>query len=239
MKKVKILAVICTLIMATNVHAALQSRPGVGPKDRTNATAFFSLIRNMEAEGGILGLNATFAENAAGAYEETSPVNNVDTHMCKNTEWGAAAMLSASDYGAGNGKVTSSYDSSTKTYGVKESTTGNMSGVFGLITNAEYMAAGIVSKMGSYCKYIKNAPVRYVDNYAQGTSESDFSRYIPGDATYETKNIIVNAGGDFVVNEYPLFYRANYTVFRTGNWSGYGYNITASARACLWVGEGI
>ena len=103
MKKFKLLAVLMAIIMTTNVHAALQSRPGVNAKVKTTASDFFKLMREMESVGGSFGLNATFAENVStGEYEETSESNNIDTHMCKNTEWGTVAMLSAS---AGTVKV--------------------------------------------------------------------------------------------------------------------------------------
>ena len=137
MKKLKILVVLMTILITTNVHAALQSRPGLDAKANMTASGFFKLMREMEAEGGSFGLNATFAENATtGEYEETSESNNIDTHMCKNTEWGTVVMLSASAYGAGNGKVSTSYSASTKTYGVTASTTGNESGIFGMNNGA-------------------------------------------------------------------------------------------------------
>ena len=104
MKKLKLLAVLMVIIMATNVHAALQSRPGVSPLYDGAADSYFTGIRDMEKEGGTLGLNATFEMDSSEAYIETSDSNNIDSHMCKNSEWGAVAMLSASDYGAGNGK---------------------------------------------------------------------------------------------------------------------------------------
>lgn len=242
MKKLKLLAVLMAIIMTTNVHAALQSRPGVDAKKRTTASNFFKLMREMESAGGSFGLNATFAENAtSGEYEETSESNNIDTHMCKNTEWGTVAMLSASDYGAGNGKVSSSYNYTTKTYGVTASTTGNMSGVFGMLSGAagdEYVAGGILSKMSSsYNKYLINAHSRYVDSYADGSSSSDFTRYIPGDATYETKTF-TGGGGSFVYSSRPIFNRGYAGVFYSDYLDGCDSQFHGS-RVAVWVGAGL
>lgn len=248
MKKLKILAVLMTFVMVTNVHAAIQSRPGVTAKVKTTASNFFKAIREMESETGALGLSAVFAENSStGAYEETSETNNIDTHMCKNIEWGAVAMLSGSNYGAGVGKVTDSYTSSTATYGVTASTTGNMTGVFGMSIGSapnEYVAAGIISKMGTTSnKYLINAESRYVDSYASGTSSTDLSaRYIPGDATYETfKYVSSNTQPTLVNNSYPVLCRGRYGLFySTGTGGGTGSsNYVYGSRACVWVGEGI
>lgn len=241
MRKLKILAIACVLLMTTSVHAALQSRPGVDAKTNTTVSDFFKYIREMEKEGGALGLNATFAENASGAYEETTPSNNIDVHMCKNTEWGAAAMLSASEYGAGVGKVDSNYDSSTKKYGLTASTTGNMTGIFGMHSGAaefEYMAAGMLSSMYvENNRYLMKAPVRYVDNYAYGDDSSDFTRYIVGDATYETKSFLGNECS-FVASNAPVFERGITGAFSFSAFNGTPFSGNGS-RACVWVGTGL
>ena len=242
MKKLKVIAILLAITTLTNVHAVLQSRDGVDVLKNTTVSDFFKKSREMEAVGGILGLNATFAENATtGEYEETSASNSIDPHMCKNTEWGAVAMLSASNYGAGNGKVSSSYNSTSKTYGVIASTTGNMSGVFGMRSGAashEYVAGGIISRMNSsYTKYLINAHSRYVDSYADGSSSSDFTRYIPGDATYETKTFS-GGGGLFVYSSYPVFHRGGSGVFSSNSYYG-DPGSACSSRVAVWVGTGL
>lgn len=245
MKKLKILAVLFTLVTLTNVHAALQSRPGVDVKVSTNASTFFKLMRDMEAEGGALGLNATFAQNSSTKeYEETSATNNVDSHMCKNTEWGAAAMLSASSYGSGSGNVQKSFNSTTKIYNVTASTTGNMTGIFGMsggLAKQECVAGGIISKMdSSYNRYLINAHSRYVDNYADSTSTSmnnASTRYIPGDATYETKTFS-GSGGLFVHSSSPIFSRGYYGVLYSDSYGGYD-NDSCGSRLVVWVGAGL
>lgn len=247
MKKIKILAIICALAMATNVHAALQSRPGVDAKN-ASVSDFFKLIREMEATGGVMGLNANFARNSTtGEYEETTETNSVDVHMCKNTEWGAAAMLASSDYGAGNNNITNTYDKTNKTYGVTASTTGDMTGVFGMYGGSafeEYVAGAIISKMNSsdsYCGYLTKAAPRYMDSYMEGTSYQDLSRYIPGDATYEMKTF---RGGTsvFIYNTDPIFVRGGSGMLASSSENGKPYPASYyiwGARACMWVGDGI
>ncbi|MBR6689496.1 MAG: hypothetical protein IKL68_05720 [Clostridia bacterium] len=242
MKKLKILAVVCSLLMTTNVYAALQSRPGVDAKRDATVENMFNYIRDMESEGGALGLSANFATNATTKeYEETTSSNNIDTHLCKNTEWGAIAMLSASNYGAGNGNVKNNYNSTTKTYGVTASTTGNMTGVFGMFSGAaggEFVAGGVVSQLTVWpCDGLKTVSLRYIDNYKTGTSSSDFSNYIPGDATYETRTFSGNGGFFVTSGTSSLFYRGNsYGIFNFGtSYGGESYG----SRACVWVGNGI
>ena len=252
MKKLKILAIICALVMATNVHAALQSRPGIDAKKGLSISDYFMRIREMEAKEGALGLNATFAKNTTTQeYEETSVSNNIDIHMCKNTEWGAVAMLSDSNYGAKHANITS--QNSNKIYDVSASTTGNITGIFGInggIAKTEYVAAGIVEKMwDNTTEYLKNSSARYVNSYENGTDKLDYTRYLFGDATYETICFVdtpcyfVNSGGGAV------FARGGNSIYGFHCGSGYAgdYPIEVSnciysqvgSRACVWVGEGI
>ncbi|MBR6689491.1 MAG: hypothetical protein IKL68_05695 [Clostridia bacterium] len=240
MKKLKILAIACALLMTTNVHAALQSRPGGTATSRQYASVFFKLAREMEASGGALGLSATFAEKSK-AYEETSVANGIDSHMCKNTEWGAAAMLAASNYGAGAGNVKTDYNSSTKMYGVTASTTGNMTGIFGLNGGAasyEYVSAGIVSKMiDGYNRYIANAAPRYVDKYSESdTNPVGADRFIPGDATYETRKL-PSGSTNWVSNSRPIGLRTD-GLFSIMHYTGIG-DSGEGIHICVWVGDGI
>ncbi len=243
MKKIKILAITCALIMTTNVHAALQSRPGVYVKNYLTPSEFFKQIREMETSNGALGLNSMFEEDATTKeYKETTQTNNIDSHMIKNTEWGAAVMLSASDYGAGVGNVVNSYSHSTMLYGDTSSTTGNKSGIYGLNigpTQHEFVAGGIIEKMTeNLFGYLISAPNRYVDKYASSDDSTDSTRFIFGDATYETNSFKAYKGDSYVYNNYPLFTRGSADIFEFSVTKGeaQAYN---STRACVWVGDGI
>lgn len=179
---------LATYIMLTGTaHANVQSRPDNTRLTRKTAGQFFTLIRKMETEGGPMGLSATIDDSG----NETSSSNNIDAHMIKNTEWGAAVMLMDSAYGS-----KTSGESSTAT------TTGNASGVYQMFSGYEYVA-GIYSTSTSYTSNwstIKNAPAKYWNDYQSGNS-------ITGDATKETHRWKGASYAGFVSASFPVFKR--------------------------------
>ena len=92
-----LLILVMAIIFPTISKANLQSRP-VEEALSKKASQFFLLCRQMETSGGPLGLSAEISTAEDKVTEITSP-NGIDVHMIKNTEWGTAAMLSASVYG--------------------------------------------------------------------------------------------------------------------------------------------
>ena len=153
-----ILFALIILIYPTYVNAVLQSNGGAVATKTVND--WIVQIRQMEAAGGTLGLSETI--NTTGLLA-TSPSNNLDCHMEKNTEYGALIILSASSYG----KPTAIGDG--------ETTTGNATGVK-MNINKEWVAAGTGSSTPAN---FRNANVRYKnDDY--GTSAG--ARYHTGDA---------------------------------------------------------
>jgi len=215
-KKILILVSMAIIGLTTNVQAALQSRPDTSRLVNTTANDFFKKIRNMEAEGGTLGLKAQI--NTTTYLDSTN--NGVDVHMAKNTEWGTAAMLAASSYG------TAPSGSSSAT------TTGNATGVYQMADSSgfEYVA-GIYNTTNTYMNAIKGADARYYNLYTSETS-------IPGDATLETRNWKGASHAYFVNASYPVFLRSYYALF------GYCYsngcaNSNYGSRACLVVGAGL
>ena len=93
-----LLIIMLAIIHPTISKANLQSRPGVTSLVNITASNFFLLCRQMETSGGPLGLSATI-EVQDNKVKETSDSNGIDVHMINNTEYGTAAMLSASAYG--------------------------------------------------------------------------------------------------------------------------------------------
>lgn len=81
-------------------------------------------VRYMEGSNGALGLKETINSNLTSS----SGSNNLDIHMQKNTEYGAIAILSASNYG-NPVKIESG-----------NTTTGNETGIY-IYLNGEYVAA--------------------------------------------------------------------------------------------------
>ena len=209
---------LATYIMLTGtVHANVQSRPDNTRLTNKTAGQFFTLIRKMETEGGPMGLSATIDDSG----NETSSSNNIDAHMIKNTEWGAAVMLMDSAYGS---KISGS--SSTAT------TTGNASGVYQMFSGEEYVA-GIYSTSSSTSNWstIKNAPAKYWNEYQSGNS-------ITGDAPKET-HIWKGAGNaNFVSASRPVFLRGNIGAFASYYNLGYA-DSRYGCRAVVVCGAGL
>lgn len=105
---------ILALVLQSNVNAAaLQSN---GNTAATKGIDNWMLqIRQMETLGGTLGLDDTINSSTLKSTATTS--NGLDIHMQKNTEYGAMALLSASNYGNPN-KIADG-----------QTTTGNSTGV--------------------------------------------------------------------------------------------------------------
>ena len=146
--------------------------------------------------------------------KNTIGLSNADTHMMKNTEWGAVAYLSKSKYGAHNEEV---YINNSSTYitgnagntvdaasaggttnawnienGVKASTTHNITGVYDMSGGAwEYTAAYINNDDAkTNGQIVVNANGKYKDVYIEGVGKTQESNYEAnkneyGDAVYE------------------------------------------------------
>lgn len=205
----------------------------------------------MESSGGVLNLNATFEEIIVNSdtygktYKETSESNNIDSHMMKNSEWGAVAILSNSRYGSGIGGV--KYDNTNVTGGpLNTSTTGTAYGIFGMHggpTAVREFVAGTFNGADKgwlwYMYYIYYANLRYRD-----MSLITSGGGIAGDAMDETKNI-TGGGGIGLRNYYPIVQRGNLGILSYGVASGTGGSSYGSAsayigsRATIVCGTGI
>jgi len=136
---------------------------------------------------------------------------NLDSHMMKNTEWGAVAYLSHSKYGIGkeiainnyNGYMTGcgsatvvegqvysdTCDRYTTANGLQASTTGNITGIYDMSGGAfEYVAGyreNTYGDSGFNATSILNYDAKYFDVY-NGSSDMESYHYrILGDATGE------------------------------------------------------
>ena len=241
----------------------VQSIPNQPSWRSIQTTNIFTVCRNMTNTGEVL----------AGS--------TVDSHMMKNTEWGAVAILSQSKYGIFNsqssieeptdgtkrriwnnpygynygatiktGYVGNSADAST-TYnstvaptnvieynkkntsgldGTKASTTGTVYGVYDMAEGSwEYVAGVLKGNSTDGSKDLVyatskfnitnqgkpegmtdlNFAKKYLDLYNYRTSDTDYSQYIIGDATVETK------GWN---SDYSYFVYSSGPVFGRGRW---------------------
>lgn len=96
-RKFKITLFLLTVLMlsiSTNVQAGYQSIPNAS-NAKEEAYQWIYNVRQLEAPGNGMGLGEIMTNY--NLVSDTS--NNIDVHMIKNTEWGAMAILSASNYG--------------------------------------------------------------------------------------------------------------------------------------------
>lgn len=138
---------------------------------------YFVKIKSMELYGNVYGFSQV--ENASYAIaNETindklivNDANDLDTHMMKNSEWGAVAYLTLSQYGIYNKKIATNgsyatvqnvtYNSSNITGGGGDnsSTTNNNTGIYDMVGgNSELVMSGsVVTEEKNYlqleCQY--------------------------------------------------------------------------------------
>lgn len=161
-RKVLVLIILMILILSipgsvqANVQSVKNSSTTTGTTGIHTADQFYLLIRQMESNTGPMGLSATI-DSTTG--EETSFSNNIDTHIIKDTEWGAMAMLMDSDYG--------SKQAGSGTWEISSST-GNATGVYEIFSGWE-VTSGIPTDnyVESYCSAskIRNAESKYKNDY--------------------------------------------------------------------------
>ena len=136
---------------------------------------------------------------------------NLESHMLKNSEWGAVAYLTESQYGRNGTEVTINNNGSTYFTGggdsneyvtnTDQSSTGNVYGIYDLSGNAyEYVAAAYSnrSEIGT-----TNGSTKYATVY-DGTDVNTDYKY--GDATYETSGWHSDSA-TFVLSYDPFFIR--------------------------------
>lgn len=175
---------------STGTTASVSIKPGITAIYNKTVSTFYSAGRGMET-------NSMYGWGTSGA--------GIDTHMMKNSEWGAVAYFSKSAYGksseiwinnssaeltgcAGDSVTAASYEGCQYAYntanGQQISTTGNIYGVYDMSGGLdEYV-------MGNYNNEIVNSGFasvaaiedKYIDRYT-GYSASKF-----GDAVYETSS---------------------------------------------------
>lgn len=217
------------LLMPVKTHAALQAN-GSGASQKT-INDWLSSVREMEAQGGTLGLTGSSSlTEVAGSDGKVANSNNLDIHMEKNTEYGAMAILSASSYG----KSTPVHETSD---GSLSTTTGNKSGVY-MFSNTEWVAAGTNElELTNF----KSAVRKYKNIY-----EVEYKAKA-GDAIMETNNWHTTGEGWYWLgntNHSGLMRALSGSIFsfdgRGGNSSGYGAYYTNSwhSRAVIVLGNG-
>ena len=148
-------------------------------------------------------------------YITSNGINQSDSHMMKNIEWGAVAYLKQSIYGLGITDIGRNSNSSFYTGGgtgtsyktnIGQSTTGNIYGVYDMSGGAwEYVMGNYNKAAGSSGLTVSGVPAEHIDIYS-GTSVA--ASHL-GDATGETAGWY-NDYAYFVASSYPWFTRGGY-----------------------------
>ena len=167
-------------------------------------------------------------------------INNADSHMAKNMEWGAVAYLKQSKYGLGTTDIAVNDNTSYYTGGgqsdayktnVAQSTTGNIYGVYDMSGGAWERVMGNM-KNSSNAFYSSNAgfttapDAKYYDSYKYDTSSTSHARGKLGDATKETLATFgSNTGGWY--SDYAYFPSSGFSWFIRGGiyYSGTGAGV--------------
>ena len=153
---------------------------------------------------------------------------SLNSHMLKNSEWGAVAYLTESKYGRNGTEVDMNNQNYITAMGdivanKLQSSTGNETGIYDLRGGAyEIVAAYYTGGSQTYLNngislvndYANENTKKYVNAYT-GTNVS--TDYKPGDATYETKSWHSD-DANFVSSRNPFFLRGG----------GYGYNVSST-----------
>ena len=166
----------------------------------------------------------------------------LNSHLMKNSEWGAVAYLTESKYGRNGTEVTINSNETTFYTGggsgisyvnnKNQSSTGNIYGIYDLSGNAyEYVAGyyGMSSNLINGSSFANGTSDAYSTAY-NGTIES--SNYIYGDATYETHGwygnhaLFVSSGSPFFGRggDYSYGNGAGVYVYYRGSGSSSNYN---------------
>ena len=154
-------------------------------------------------------------------YITSNGINQSDSHMMKNIEWGAVAYLKQSIYGLGIADITINSNSSYYTGGgsgtsyktnVRQSTTGNITGVYDMSGGAyEYVMGNYNKTAGKSGLTVSGVPAEHIDIYS---GDSVSASYL-GDALGET------AGW---YSDYAYFASSGVPWFSRGGLCNYGDN---------------
>ena len=210
-------------------------------------------ITTPTVKPGVSSLNNITVANMYSAgklfrsadYITSNGINQSDSHMMKNIEWGAVAYLKQSNYGLGITDITINSNDSFYTGGgtgtsyktnTGQSTSGNITGVYDMSGGAfEYVMGNYNKTAGDSGLTVSGVPAEHIDIYS-GTSVS--ASHL-GDALGETAGWYINYA-DFVLSGGPWFSRGGNClsggdagvfgfIYSTGEgYNSYGFRVVLS-----------
>ena len=192
---------------------------------RSNATSTsVGSGTTIKVQPGVMSFNGMGIGNMYTYAQEYS--TELESHMIKNSEWGAVAYLTESSYGrngieiaqnTSNSYITGSAEKSDgttntdyiSTDGQKASSTGNVYGIYDLSGGRSEYVAGYYNgedantqqmEHGSSFASIGGDSTKFATVYGEGSPYTPIQNYKYGDATYETSEW-------HSVFSYMLYYR--------------------------------
>ena len=170
-----------------------------------------------------------------------------ESHLMKNSEWGAVAYLTQSQYGRNGNEIKINDSSSyiTGTGGVEASTTGNSYGIYDMSGGAhEYVAAfndtdsnNYETSYGSSFAGTTKASTKYATKYSNNsTTSSGTLLYTVGKTGDSTKEVYTDYATDNWFSDVSTFSSSDYPFFaRSGD--GY-YNGSNAGVFCSYSSSG-
>ena len=153
-------------------------------------------------------------------YLTTNGINQSDSHMMKNIEWGAVAYLKQSNYGLGitditinsNNSYTGGGSGTSYKTNTGQSTSGNITGVYDMSGGAlEFVMGNYNKEAGDSGLNVSEVPAEHIDIY----SGNSVSASHLGDAMGETEGWYSDS---------THFLNSSYPWFRRGGYFNYGVN---------------
>ena len=149
-------------------------------------------------------------------YITSNGINQSDSHMMKNIEWGAVAYLKQSIYGLGiidiinsGGYKTGGGSGTSYKTNIGQSTTGNITGVYDMSGgSAEYVMGNYNKTAGSSGLTVSGVPAEHIDIYS---GNNELASHL-GDATGETAHWYSDFAS-FVNSSGPWFTRGSLDIF--------------------------
>ena len=174
------------------------------------------IIGNANTLKVVENVDSTLSETIGDNYTSAKAYSpNLNSHMLKNSEWGAVAYLTESTYGR-NGNIVKPNENSNLTAegdfiaNKKQSSTGNETGIYDLVGGAYDRVSAYYSKGSSN---ILNYGSSLVNDYKNSGTKKYLNvydgevlklNYKIGDATYETEgwkngaNVFISSTGPFL-----------------------------------------
>lgn len=158
---------------------------------------YFTQIKSMELPNNIYGFsqatNASYSNDLERSSESiiSNDNNNLDTHMMKNSEWGAVVYLTLSQYGIYNEKFSTTSSTTTKQDvslnstsitgggGDSSSTTNNKTGIYDMVGGVtELVVSGIRTTEENYLQiYYDGSSTIWTKSNSAGRTYLSNSRY--------------------------------------------------------------